>query len=434
LRLAFLSPLPPLPTGIADYAADVLGLLATRHDVEVFHDQESVERSRLPEGCAVRHVSGFDARRRAAGFDVVVYQLGNGPSHAFLYDHISRVPGLLTLHDLVLHHSRAASFLEAEPVRAWRDDPGSTSAREAARPWLDRWRAELEYAYPGAGSRLFEAQLGTVGDLLPYSYPLFRVPVEASRLVAVHNAFMAEAVREEVPDAGVAILPQPAASTPVDRALVADLRRRLGFSDDAVVVGCFGLLTVEKRIETVARAVARAAAGDARIRLLLAGAVSDPGWLRRVLERVGVAGRTTVTGRVPFAELPAHMEAADVVVHLRYPTGRETSGALLRVLAQGRPTVVSDLEHQADLPPDAVLRADLAAEERDVTRAIVRLAGDARGREELGRRAAAFVREHHSAARVVEAWERALDETRRRPDPPERRWPAHWPRPERRAS
>ena len=80
-------------------------------------------------------------------------------------------------------------------------EPASVAARERAQPVLEAWRAELEYSYPAQGERLFAAQLGTVGDLLPYAYPLFRIPVEASRLVAVHNRFMAEAIREEVPEA-----------------------------------------------------------------------------------------------------------------------------------------------------------------------------------------------------------------------------------------
>ena len=36
MRLAFVSPLPPLPTGIADYAADVLAALDPVHEVEAF--------------------------------------------------------------------------------------------------------------------------------------------------------------------------------------------------------------------------------------------------------------------------------------------------------------------------------------------------------------------------------------------------------------
>ncbi|HXK08326.1 MAG TPA: glycosyltransferase [Vicinamibacteria bacterium] len=429
MRLAFVSPLPPLATGVADYAADLLPTLSRGHEIDVFHAQDDVETSRLPAGTPVRPASELVERHRLRPYDLALYQMGNGRPHDFVYDLLSRLPGLLVLHDLVLHHARAAQFLESEPVRAWGRDPSSRAAREAARGPLDAWRAELEYSYPGRGERLSAVHLGTVGDLLPYAYPLFRIPVEASRAVAVHNAFMAEAIHAEVPAAHVMQVPMPAAAAPSDPRATRALRARLGFGADDVVVGSFGLLTAEKRVETVARAVGRAAARDRRIRLLLAGPVADPARLDAALDRLGVRGLTVATGRVPLADLPAHVDAADVVAHLRYPTARETSAALLRVLAQGRATIVSDLAHQADLPEDAVVRVDATDEEGGLVRAILRLAADPAARSRLGRAAADHVRRAHAPTRVRAAWEDALERARGLPAPRPGGWPAHWPRP-----
>jgi glycosyltransferase involved in cell wall biosynthesis len=429
LRLAFVSPLPPAPSGIADYAADVLELLSPQHEIELFHAQERVDSARLPGEAVLHPASELVARHRQHPYDLAVYQMGNGRAHDFLYELLSRVPGLLVLHDLVLHHARAAQFLESEAVLAWRREPSSAALREAARIPLEAWRQELEYAYPGRGERLFEAHLGTVGDLLPYAYPLFRVPVEASRAVAVHNAFMVQAIREEVPGTLVTCVPMPAAATPVDPSAVRALRARLGWGDGAVVVGVFGLLTREKRVESVARAVAAAAAQNDRMRLLLVGPVPDSRQLEADLERVGVRHIAAVTGRVPFPELATHIEASDIVAHLRYPSARETSAALLRVLAQGRATLVSDLEHQAELPRDAVVRVDVKDEGPELTRAIVRLAGDPGARARLGAAAAAHVREVHAPSRVRDAWGATLEGARRCPAPRARDWPAHWPRP-----
>ncbi len=430
MRLAFVSPLPPAASGIADYAAELLALWAPHHHVELFHAQETVDTSRLPAGLPLHPSSELRQRHRERPFDLAVYQMGNGRGHDFLYDLVSRVPGLLVLHDLVLHHARAAQFLEAEPVRAWRANPTSVVAKQRAQPVLEAWRAELEYAYPGEGARLFAVQLGTVGDLLPYAYPLFRIPVEASRLVAVHNSFMAEAIRAEVPDARVECAPIPISRVEVDAAAVRELRARLGFAEGQLVVGVFGLLTPEKRTLSVARAVARVASAHDGLRLLLVGPVPDRARLESELERLGVRGRTVLTGRVPLSGLAAHIEAADVVAHLRYPTARETSAALLRVLAQGRATIVSDLEQQADLRPETVLRVDLADEDAALTAALRRLAGDAALRRGLAKAAADFVSREHAPERVAAAWEGVLERARQRPAPARRDWPAHWPRPE----
>jgi len=425
-RIAFVSPLPPARTGIADYSADVLGVLAPGHEIDVFHAQAEVDSSRVPSTIGLYAAAALIERHRNRGYDAVVYQMGNGPEHDFLYDLLPRLPGLLVLHDLVLHHARARMFLDSPAARAYAQSPADRSRQQAARPALEAYRAELAYSYPDRAERLFEAQLGTVGTLLPYAYPLFRLAVEASRVVAVHNEFMAEAVRADVADASVVRVAMPVTAPAVGAEEVATQRARLGFTPDDFVVGTFGLLTPEKRIETVARAVARAAVHVPRIRLLLVGPLPDPAALSRKLEALGVAGRTVVTGRVEFAELAAHIEAADVAVHLRYPSARETSAALLRLLAQGRPVILSDLEHLADVPGEAVVRADPTDEEGAVTRALLALAARPEARARLAERARAFVRVEHAPARCRADYEMALALAVARPDPPRRPWPSHW--------
>ncbi len=426
-RLAFFSPVPPAPTGIADYAADVLASLSPRYAIDVFHDQAAPDHARLPAACALRDHPEFTALHARRPYDLAVYQMGNGPAHDFLYAPLARTPGLLVLHDLVLHHARGRLFLEAPEVRAYRRDPGDLQARAAAESALARYAEEVRYSYPGQADRLVAAQLGTVGDLLPYAYPLFRLPVESSRVVAVHNDFMAAAVRSEVPAAEVVRIPMPVEPLAVAPGAVDALRARYRIAPGEVVVGTFGLVTREKRVETVARAVARAAAALPAVRLLVVGPVADGDALERHLDALGLAPRAIVTGRVPFEELAAHMELADVAAHLRYPTARETSAALLRLLAQGRPTVMADLEHLSDVPEDAVVRAAVTDEEGEVTRAILRLAASPSWRARLSRAAREFVQREHAPARAAAAYADAIERAIARPDPPRQSaWPAHW--------
>jgi glycosyltransferase involved in cell wall biosynthesis len=425
VRVAFVSPLPPSPTGIADYAADVIDALRGRFAIEAFHAQEAVDLGRL--GVPAHPAAALGERHRARPYDAVVYQMGNGDAHAFLYDLLPRVPGLLVLHDLVLHHARARAFLDAPAVRAYAAAPHDARLRDAARLSHDAYGAELAYAYPAQAERLRAAQLGTVGDLLPYAYPLFRLPVEASRAVAVHNGFMADAVRAEVPGTDVSVVAMPIAPVAAEPGRVRALRARLGLAEDALVVGAFGLMTREKGIDTTLRAVARVRAELPRVRVLLVGPVPDRPALDAAIDARGLRGAAIVTGRVPLEELPEHVAAADVVVHLRYPTARETSAALLRVLAQGRPTVVSDLENLAELPHDAVVRADVADEEGEVTRALLRLAESPLLRARLGAAARAHVAAAHSPARCLETYAAAIERTARLPLPARRPWPAHWP-------
>jgi glycosyltransferase involved in cell wall biosynthesis len=426
VRLAFVTPLPPAPTGIADYSVEVLGLLGARHEIDLFHGQPAVERGRIPAACRLRPVAKLPALHEERPYDLVVYQMGNGPAHAYMYRLLAHIPGLLVLHDLVLHHSRARSFLDSPEAREYRADPSNPDARAAADRVRERYLDELAYSYPDQAPRIAEAQMGTVGPLLPYAYPLCRLPLEAARLVAVHNDFLARAVAEEAPDTPVVQIPMVVEAPEVGAYPVASLRARYGFAYDDVVVGVFGLMTPEKQVATVARAVARAATAMPNLRLLIVGPVPSPLAFDDALRHAGVRARTVVTDRVPFWTLGAHLEACDLVVHLRYPTARETSAALLRALAQGRPVVMSDLEHLADVPPDAVVRVDPTDEEGQVTRALLRLAPDADARRRLGHRARRFVREQHSGARCLAGYETAIAMAAAWTDPPPRPWPAHW--------
>lgn len=425
-RLAFFTPMPPAATGIADYSVDVLRILSPSHVVDVFHDQDEPDVTRLPGACRAHRASEFAERDSARPYDLCVYQLGNGMAHGFLYEWLARRPGLLVLHDLVLHHSRARMFLESPEALAYAREPASAEKRQQALVQLRRYRDEVTYCYPGPGERLADAHLETVGTLLPYAYPLFRLPVEASLATAVHNACMRRAVADEVPQATLASVSMPIQRVGVPPQAVAAVRARYAIAADETVVGSFGLLTPEKRVDVVARAVARARALGLRLRLLLVGPVPDPRGLWDRLAELGLRDHTVMTGRVPFAELPAYIEAADLVAHLRYPTARETSAALLRVLAQGRATVLSDLENLAEVPEDAVVRADVTDEEGELLRAILRLAARRDERERLGRRAAEFVARCHSSERCLATYEAAIEAALRSAAPAGAGWPEHW--------
>jgi glycosyltransferase involved in cell wall biosynthesis len=425
-RVAFLSPLPPAGTGIADYAADVLDLLAGEVEIEAFHDQAEVDLARLPASCPAHRAAELAARHRERPYDLAIHQLGNSLDHAFLYEHLARFPGLLVLHDLVLHHSRARMFLDAPEARAYAAAPSSSARRAAAEAPIRRYAEELAYCYPEQAQRLEEAYLGTVGPLLPYTFPLFRIPVEVSRLTAVHNGFCERAVRDEVPGASTARLAMPVTRLPASEEQQRRLRERYAIAPDDFVVASFGRLTPEKRIGTLARAVARASSRIGRLRLLLVGPVPGKRRLAALLAKLGVADRSVVTGRVPWSELGAHMELADIAVHLRYPTARETSAALLRLLAQGRPVVLSDVENFADVPADAALRIDVTDEEGEVTRAILRLAERPERRARLSGAARRHAETEHSGERCRESYMAAIERALSSPAPVPLPWPDHW--------
>ena len=99
IRLDYVSPLPPVRSGIADYSVDLLPHLAERADVRLI---------RLPGQPVAPEIESawLLAPDGATGEDgrLPLYQMGNNRYHEGVRDLALRIPGVLTLHDLVLHH------------------------------------------------------------------------------------------------------------------------------------------------------------------------------------------------------------------------------------------------------------------------------------------------------------------------------------------
>ena len=368
VKIIFLTPLPPAPTGIADYSALLLRELSARAPgvtIETLSTREEAESFRPP---SEPHV--------------LLYQVGNSPHHDFLYPLLFRHPGVLVLHDLVLHHARLFSHLESPEVRAYREDIGDPAKRESARARLEEYRSEARDAYPAVGDDLAEIALRIGGGRLLYAYPFYEHLVRRSRLTLVHSDTARDEVLSSCPGADVRRVrmgvPLPSL-VPRDES-----RRRLGLPRDELILASFGLVTPEKRISTAIRALARLKAAGVRATYLLVGsqvAHYDP--LREARE-LGVAENVRLVGRVPEEEFRLYAFASDLCLNLRYPSAGETSATLLSLLACGRPVVVTDQIHVRDLPDTVVARSALEGDEDGLYCDLMDLIRVERRRRELG--------------------------------------------------
>ena len=91
----------------------------------------------------------------------------------------------------------------------------------------------------------------------------------------------------------------------------AAVRERLGLADRPVVV-CVSRLVTRKGQDTLIRAWPQVLAARRHAVLLLVGGGTRGDRLRRLAERLGVAGSVVFTGPVPWADLPAYYDAGDV--------------------------------------------------------------------------------------------------------------------------
>jgi len=363
VRVAYYSPLPPSRSGIADYSALLLPALAER----------------------VEEVVVVAPGARAPRADVACYHVGNDPgAHGWIVDALRRRPGVVVLHEFVLHHLVA----------------GITLGRGDARGYLEAMEREL-----GVAGRLLA--LGVADNLLPLPwetqperFPLAGAVLDLAQAVIVHSAYVEERVRASGYAGPVHRIPHPAwPEAPVRPApLAAD-----------PLVGCFGYLNASKRVPQLLEAFTLLRRRRPGARLLLVGASGERFDLERRLERLGIGGDALLReGYVAEERLWSLMAACDVLVNLRSPTMGETSGSVIRGLSLGKPMLVSHVGWFAELPDDVALKVPVDEYEVETIAAALELAADRAG--ELGAAARAYVRREHDLDRAADAYVAALEQ------------------------
>jgi glycosyltransferase involved in cell wall biosynthesis len=392
VKLVVFTPLPPAATGVADYASTLLTALSAR-----------APRWRIE---TVSSKSEVDAFRPPDEPHALLYQVGNSSHHDFVYPALFRYPGVLVLHDLVLHHARLLSHLQSDEVRAYREDLASVEKRDRALARLESYRGEARDAYGAEGEDVAEIALRAGGGRLLYSYPMFEHLVRRSRLTLVHSSTAREEILERCPDAAVKRVrmgvPQP------ELVCREEARRRLGLPQEGLVLASFGLVTPEKRISTALRALERLLArGVHATYLLIGGRVAHYDPLADARE-LGIAEYVRLLGHVSEEEFHLYAFASDLCLNLRYPTAGETSATLLRLLACGRPVVVTDQVHVRDFPESVVARSRLEGDEDGLYCDLMDLIRSERRRTELGERARRFAAQEASVEAMTSDYLDAL--------------------------
>jgi len=103
MKLNWFSPLPPAPTGIAEYTGTLLPSLCSQVDVTAWTDQDTWDRS-LEKHCKVRQYAVGEISWAELNLaDLSVFHLGNHCDfHAAIWELNRRHAGVVVLHDLRL--------------------------------------------------------------------------------------------------------------------------------------------------------------------------------------------------------------------------------------------------------------------------------------------------------------------------------------------
>jgi glycosyltransferase involved in cell wall biosynthesis len=353
------APLPPARTGVADYAAALLAEMKKHGRVEV-----------APANC-----------------DVALYHLGNNALHRDVYQRALERPGVVVLHDAVLHHFLLGQLDESVYTEEFVYNYGEWNRGLARELWRGR-------ASSGSGRRYFD-------------YPMLRRIAERSRAVVVHNPAAARIVAEHAPQAHVVEIPHLFVSPgAIGGAEAIRWRQRAGVDAAAFLFGVFGYLRESKRLMTVLDAFREVHRVCPRTALLIAGEFVSSDLERAVsamLPSPGIVRRPHLADR----EFWLAASAVDACINLRYPAAGETSGIAIRMMGIGKPVMLTESLECSRFPEDACLRIAPGVAELDSLREHMTLVASMPDvAAAIGGRAAAHIHIHHGVEQAAaQYWE-----------------------------
>ncbi|MET3495557.1 glycosyltransferase [Variovorax boronicumulans] len=391
-RLAYVSPLPPERSGIANYSAELLPELAKFYDIELITDLKTIDKRELPVSFPLRTVEWF--RSNASAFDRVLYHFGNSEFHQHMFGLLQEIPGVVVLHDFYLSGIQAHRELVGQEAFNW------TRALYEAHGYgavVDRSNAE------DSAEIVFK---------FPCNFDVLRLATG----VIVHSSYSIELATDwfgAALAANWALIPHlRVISESIESARIR-ARTELDLEPDEFLVCAFGLLGPTKLNHRLHEAWMKSSlAHDPKCRLVFVGENDKGRYGQRLEQAIAQAqgqSKIGITGWADSETFQRYLSATDVAVQLRALSRGETSGTVLDAMSRGVPTIVNANGSMASLPPDAVMMLPDEFTDDQLIEMLERLRHSPEVAKALGQRGKHRIETTHAPAACAHLYSNAIE-------------------------
>lgn len=354
MKLNWFSPLPPSPTGIAEYTATIVPWLSAHAAITLWTDQETWDPA-IEKYAAVRQYTATNLPWDELNAGNAVYHIGNNPDfHRTIWEVSQRHAGVVILHDLRLQDFFWSIF-------KWEPDTYIALMQST-------------YGKPGADAAVCalknpEEELQTVC----LRFPLAEAAIKDALGVLVHTPGGFDLLSGKChPPLGY--LPFPYAAASESTLLAWEVRRNRPPKPPYQLV-MMGYINPNRRLNSILQALARMPDRD-RFRLDVFGPVWGDEDVKKTIADLGLETIVTLRGYTSPSDLDQAIAGADLALNLRFPTMGEASMSQLQVWDHRLPSMVTRTGWYGTLPENSVLFVEPEREIEDLTRHLTAFANN----------------------------------------------------------
>lgn len=388
LRLAFVSPLPPEKTGIADYSAELLPALTEYYDIDLIVKQDRVDDLKLSPKLPIRNEPlSYDD---LFTYDRILYQVGNSPFHTHMLPSLERAPGICVLHDFYINNI----------------------------PFVEETRDHVNHAFLKSlyHSHGYASVIDYVNNILlaKETYPTNRKIIDESIGVIVHSNHSKELAQKFYSSSTSqdwAVIPHLAfAKHPLSQAKA---KSHLGLHQDDFCVCSFGLIDSTKLNDKLLSAwLSSSLANDLHCKLIFVGGMHGGEYgkrLQQIKQNCDIKAEIIFTNYISIDTFNTWLCAADIAVQLRTMSRGESSGSILRCLSQGVPLIYNAHGSAAELPESIAFRLNDNLSEHELIDALETLHKDSRLRASFSKNGDKYYKDKCSLLNIAKMYYEAIE-------------------------
>lgn len=396
-KLAYISPLQPLQSGISDYSSELLPELSKYYDIEVVVEQEKVTDDWIKANYPIRNADWL--RKHIKLYDRVLYHFGNYKFHMYMFKLIDDISGAVVLHDFFLN--------------------GVQLHMEIKELISNSWTKELYYSH-GYKAVYERFHAGYMTEVL-LDYPSNLNLLHKAKGIIVHSEYsrkLADKFYGEGASANWHKIPLLRFTPHKSDKNYA--RKKIGLNEDDFIISSFGVMADTKLNHRLLNAfISSKLAKDKHCKLIFVGKNEDYYYGKNIsvtINKSGIKDRVIITGWTDADTFCAYLSAADIAVQIRTLSRGETSASVLDCMNYGLPVIVNANGSMAELPINCVLMLKDEFSDEELVNAIETLKEDPLKRAELGKNASDYIKVNHSPQKCAEFYWKAIEEIYSEPD------------------
>lgn len=361
--LAWVSPMPPDRTGIAEYANSLVPGLIDHYDITVITDSNYT--AKMHGVKATRNSMWF--RRNGWRFEQICYHIGNSPYHLEIVESLKVWPGAVVMHEVYIGDLMYKISKRGSSDRQWLQSLYQTDGYQAL------MASATEHGAPQRTLQEFACN----GEL-----------IERSLGVIVHSQHAENMIRKNVvKDANLLIAVVPMCRQKRELPNREYARNKLGLDQDTLLICSFGMTGEAKMSVEIAKAWKKTAVrimGD-KTKLSFVGANDSGSYgekLKAQLDQNYSANCIEITGWISDKIYNYYLAACDISIQIRAASRGETSAAIYDVLCAGIPTIANKHGSMAELPKEHTVFISARPNEAEIQAALEKLVASNRTERE----------------------------------------------------